>query len=148
MSKPSQRSPEPPRFHAGCGPCPCRIGQLPSSPATADAERNDPANHQYGAAPIASAILSCHPVPRCPIQLAKAQVEVRFTCLDAPSGSGQSHNNCGTERRHASPIRTPQSDARCAISDLRVMSRNDTVQWRAFACATVPLSREFADLTV
>ena len=25
------------------------------------------------------------------------------------------------------------------------MSRTDTVQWRAFACATVPLSREFAD---
>ena len=58
-----------------------------------------------------------------PGQPANAQEELLRPCFDAPWGSGQSHNNCGTERRHASPIRTPrQSDARCAISDLRVMS--------------------------
>ena len=82
MSKPSQRSPEPTRFHTGCGACPppsppppppsrrrsistgtARIGQLPSSLATAYAERNDPANHHYGAAPIASAIPGFRKIP-------------------------------------------------------------------------------------
>ena len=82
MSKPFQRSPEPPRCHAGYGACAppsppppppsrrrsigtgtARIGQLPSSPATAYTQRNDPANHHDGAAPIACAIPGFSPVP-------------------------------------------------------------------------------------
>ena len=74
-----------------------------------------------------------------------AQEELLRPCFDAPCGSGQSHNNCGTERGHASPIRTPrQSVERCATSDLRVISPFESVSARAGLCRIVSFSREFA----